>query len=840
MEQVTIKVAEKMSKDELFQKLDTSAKGLSAEEAKKRLEQLGPNALPEKHKSMLIRFFSYFWGPIPWMIEIAAILSLAVKHLTDFFVIFALLLFNAGIGFWQELKASNALDALKAQLALKAKVLRDGKWAEIEAMEIVPGDVVRIKIGDIVPADLKLTEGDYVSIDQAALTGESLPVNKKPDDICYSGTIVKQGQMVGVVSATGADTYFGKTAGLVSSAGATSHFQKAVIHIGDYLIFLSLGLVSVLFLVQLLRGDNVITLIQFALILTVASIPVAMPAVLSVTMAVGALVLSKKKVIVSRLEAIEEAAGLDILCSDKTGTLTQNKLTLGSSVLFKAKDDQELILYASLSSETDTNDAIDLTVVSGMKDKKLLSSFSLKKYIPFDPVRKRTEAILTDANGKEFNTTKGATQVIVNLCKVKGKDLEKANEEVEKFAAKGYKTLGVARKDAGGDWQFLGILTLFDPPREDSAATIALARENGITVKMVTGDNVAIARQISSQLGLGTNIQHVESIFKDDSDIKHPSRKIEQQIETADGFAEVFPEHKYGIVKALQAGNHITGMTGDGVNDAPALKQADFGIAVSGATDAARAAADLILTMPGLSVIINAVSEARKIFERMNSYAMYRIIETIRIMFFVVLAMIFFNFYPITALLIILLAFFNDVPIMTIAYDNTFLNKNPVKWDMKRVLSISTVLGLIGVIETFGILIIAKEYLHLNLLQIQTFIFLKLAVAGHLTLFVTRTKGPFYKKPFPAPSLLWSAVATKVLATLFVVYPLGMITSISWANVALVWGYCILWIFIEDMAKIAMYRHLEHRGIKSHDRFLAVIKQPTHKHHHVYGGHFQG
>ncbi len=825
-----------MNTDALFQKLNTSAKGLPTEEAKKRLEKIGPNALPEKRKSMLIRFFSYFWGPIPWMIEIAAVLSFVVKHWTDFFVIFTLLLFNAGIGFWQELKASNALDALKAQLALKAKVLRDGKWIEIDAREIVPGDMVRIKIGDIIPADLELTEGDYVSVDQAALTGESLPVNKKPGDICYSGTIVKQGEMIGVVSATGADTYFGKTAGLVLNAGATSHFQKAVIHIGDYLIFLSLGLVSILFLVQLLRGDNVITLVQFALILTVASIPVAMPAVLSVTMAVGALALSKKKVIVSRLEAIEEAAGLDILCSDKTGTLTQNKLTLGSSVLFEAKDDQELILYASLSSEIDTNDAIDLTVVSGVKDKKLLSSFSLKKYIPFDPVRKRTEAILTDANGREFNVTKGATQVIMDLCKMNDKDFERANEEIEKFATKGYKTLGVARKDTGGDWQFLGILTLFDPPREDSAATIAKAKENGITVKMVTGDNVAIARQISSQLNLGTNIQRVDAIFKDDSDIKHPSRKIEQQIEAANGFAEVFPEHKYGIVKALQAGNHITGMTGDGVNDAPALKQADFGIAVSGATDAARAAADLILTMPGLSVIIDAVSEARKIFERMNSYAMYRIIETIRIMFFVVLAMLFFNFYPITSLLIILLAFFNDIPIMTIAYDNTFLNKSPVRWDMKKILSISTVLGLIGVIETFGILIIAKEYLHLDLAQIQTFIFLKLAVAGHLTLFVTRTKKAFYKKPFPAPSLLWSAVATKVLATLFVVYPLGMITPISWANVALVWGYCILWIFIEDLAKIAMYRKLEHVGGKAHNRFLAIIKQPTHKHHHMYGG----
>jgi len=349
---------------------------------------------------------------------------------------------------------------------------------------------------------------------------------------------------------------------------------------------------------------------------------------------------------------------------------------------------------------------------------------------------------------------------------------------------------------------------------------------------MVTGDNVSIAREISGQLGLGTNIQRVDSIFKSDDDIKHPGKQIERKIEAADGFAEVFPEHKYGIVKALETQDHITGMTGDGVNDAPALKQADIGIAVSGATDAARAAADLVLTMPGLSVILNAVYEARKIFERMNSYAMYRIIETIRIMFFVVLAMIFYNFYPITALMIILLAFFNDVPIMTIAYDNTYLNKNPVKWDMKRVLSISTVLGLIGVVETFGILIIAKDYMHLSTPQIQTFIFLKLAIAGHLTLFVTRTKKSFLKSPHPSPWVLWSAVGTKALAVLFVVYPMGLITPISWADVGFIVAYCFAWIFIEDWAKMAMYRNLEHGPKKSHLRFLNVVKTPIHPHHH--------
>lgn len=825
MNQLTKEEVEKLSSKELFQKLNTSEKGLANDEAEKRLKEVGPNALPEKHTSLLLKLLSYFWGPIPWMIEIAAILSLIVKHWSDFFIISALLLFNAGIGFWQEVKASNALEALKAQLALKAKVLRNNTWVEIDAVKLVPGDIVKIKIGDIIPADLKLLDGDYLSIDQSALTGESLPITRNSNQTCYSGTIVKQGEMTGIVTGTGVNTYFGKTASLVSKAGATSHFQKAVIHIGDYLIYLSLGLIIILFIIQLLRGDDILSLVQFALILTVASIPVAMPAVLSVTMAVGALKLSKKKVIVSRLEAIEEAAGMDILCSDKTGTLTQNKLTLGESILFNAKTAQDLLLYASLASESDTHDAIDLTVMASLKDPSILSSFSLKKYIPFDPVKKRTEAQLSKDNNT-ISVTKGATQVVIELCKLNENDLKKANEQVLKFASQGFKTLGVAKKENASDWTFLGIITLFDPPRKDAAQTIKNANNNGIKVKMVTGDNLAIASEISSQLGLGKNIKKVDTIFKSDNDINYPNKQIEHLIEAADGFAEVFPEHKYGIVKALQAKNHITGMTGDGVNDAPALKQADIGIAVSGATDAARAAADLILTMPGLSVIIDAVSEARKIFERMNSYAMYRIIETIRIMLFVVLAMSVYNFYPITALMIILLAFFNDIPIMTIAYDNTFLNKTPVKWDMKKVLSISTVLGVIGVIETFGILIIAKEYFHLNISQIQTFIFLKLAIAGHLTLFVTRSKKSFFKKPYPAPVLLWSAIGTKILATLFVVYPLGLITSISWKEVGFIWVYCIIWVFIEDFVKQVLYKRLEHKGSKIHQRFISIIKKP--------------
>jgi len=824
MEQLAREKVEKLNWEELFKKLQSSKDGLSEEEAQKRLKEVGPNSLVEKRKNVLVQFLLFFWGPIPWMIEIAAVLSAIVGHWSDFSVIVVLLFFNAGIGFWQEVKANNALDALKKQLALKAHALRNNKWKEIKAEDIVPGDIIKIRFGDIIPADLKLFAGDYVSIDQAVLTGESLPVNKKIDDFCFSGTIVKQGEMTGLVTATGENTYFGKTAGLVSKAGATSHFQKAVIHIGDYLIYLSLVLVAILFFVQLLRGDDILTLVQFALILTVASIPVAMPAVLSVTMAVGALKLSKKKVIVSRLEAIEEAAGMDILCSDKTGTLTQNKLTLGENILFKAQSDEELFLNASLASEENTNDAIDNTISAAVKDKSSLDSYQLLKYTPFDPVSKRTEAKYSFMD-KETTVTKGATQVIASLCQLSTKESEMMEEDVDNFASRGYKTLGVARKENNDKWLFLGVITLFDPPREDSLETIQKANEFGISVKMVTGDNKAIATEISDQLGMGRNIRKVGNLFDSDEDIQHPGRQLEKQIEAADGFAEVFPEHKFAIINALQGGDHITGMTGDGVNDAPALKQADIGIAVSGATDAARAAADVILTMPGLSVILNAVTEARKIFERMNSYAMYRIIETLRIMLFVVLAMAIYNFYPITALMIILLAFFNDIPIMAVAYDNTFLSKKPVRWDMKKILTISSVLGVIGVIETFGILIIAKQYFNMSVNQIQSFIFLKLAIAGHLTLFVTRTRGSFYKKPYPAPVLLWSAVSTKILATIFVMFPFGLIAPLTLKEVVFIWIYCIVWIFAEDQVKKSIYKRLSHKGNKSHDKFMSVIKR---------------
>lgn len=839
-QQVSSEKAEKMSLESLFETLSSNNDGLSVAEAQKRLGEYGPNALEEKKESPLLKFLAYFWGPIPWMIEVALILSLVVKHWLDAVIIAVLLGFNAVIGFWEEYKASNALAALKKGLALKARVLRGDKWQEVDAVDLVPGDVVRLRLGDIIPADVKLVEGGYISVDQAALTGESLPVNKKVGDIAYSGSVAKQGEMVALVCATGGNTFFGRTAKLVSEAGPVSHFQKAVMRIGDFLIFVAVGLSIILIAVELHRGDPVLELVQFVLILVIASIPVAMPAVLSVTMALGALALSREKAIVSRLQSIEEMAGIDILCSDKTGTLTKNELTLGEPVIFEAKDTEELILAGALASKAENKDAIDLAVINGLKDTSLLESYEQTKFMPFDPVGKRTEGIVKDPQGQITKYTKGAPQVILDMCSVDDRARERADRVVNDMASKGYRTLGVAKSTREGEWHYMGILPLFDPPRDDSADTIAQAKAHGLRVHMITGDNVAIASEISGRLGMGIHIQPASELFKGDVDPSHLNPEAIDKIEKADGFAQVFPEHKYAIVKALQQRGHLVGMTGDGVNDAPALKQADTGVAVSGATDAARAAAALILTAPGLSVIIKAIEVARQIFERMMSYTIYRIAMTIDIMFFVVLAILVFNFTPLTAVMIIVLALLDDIPIMTIAYDNTRIDPQPVRWQMGRVLSISSVLGLLAVAETFGLLLIGWEWLknpewqkwiQMDKPRLQSILFLQLVAGGHLMLFLTRTKKFFFTPPFPSRPLFWAIVGTQVFAMLMCAFG-WLVPELPWGLIGLVWIYNIVWMLIQDVVKVGVYHLMENKG-RHRQRFLKTVNEPLHPHPHV-------
>ena len=889
------KYYEKLPSVQVAAELSTDIdKGLSSEEAKKRLAKYGPNEIPEKEEPLWHRIFRRFWGPIPWMIEIAAILAALVKHWEEFYIILVMLFVNAFLDFYQESKALSAIKVLKQKLAKKATVLRDGKWMEVPAKELVPGDIIKVKIGDIIPADIKIAQvSDYALVDQSALTGESLPVHKKDDDVAFSNTIVKQGEMIGIVVNTGLNTYFGKTVGLVAKAEREqrSHFQKMVIRVGDFLILITIVMIAIIIFYGLKRHENPYELLVFSLVLTISAIPVALPTVLTVTMAVGALNLARRQAIVSRLAAIEELAGMDILCSDKTGTLTKNQMTIAEPYVLENHKNVELFLYAILASRRENNDPIEQPIFEYADEheiNKLAKSFKVTKFVPFDPVRKRTEAVVERANGECLVVTKGAPQVIIGLSDASEFDEEAVNAKVEEFAENGFRTLGVAFKRCEEEkFHFVGLIPLYDPPREDSKEAVAEARAKGVDVKMVTGDNIAVARYIAKILGIGENILDIKELkgqstreyeilaevvskallkvtqpdisaeklkLLTNQIVKEVRRELNEKqlvtgtvkkheseiialIEQANGFAQVFPEDKYFIVDELQKADHIVGMTGDGVNDAPALRKADTGIAVSGATDAARAAADIILLAPGLRVIIDAIKEARITFERMKSYTIFRIAETIRIIIFMTLAIVVFNFYPLTAIMIIVLALLNDIPILAIAYDNTKIRKMPVRWDMHEMLVLSSWLGVAGVASSFLIFYIVMVYLRTHpesafflpdvplwvdmkkpdqwMGFVQSIFFAKMVVAGHGTIYNTRIDDWFFKRPWPSWILFGATFSTRVIGTIIAVYGFGLMTPIGWDWALFMWAYALTWFAFNDVVKMAVLKY--YRKVKGID-----------------------
>jgi len=841
--------------------------GLSESDVKERLEKFGYNEINEKEESWLHRLFRRFWGPIPWMIEVAAILSALVKRWEDFTIIIVLLLVNAIVDFYQESKALNAIAVLKKKLARKAIVLRDGEWDEIDAKEIVPDDIVKIKIGDVVPADVKLLGGaDFLLVDQSALTGESLPVHKKTGDDLYANAIIKQGEMVAKVTATAKNTYFGKTVGLVAKAQneEVSHFQKMVIKVGNFLIFLTLFMIAIIVYHGIETNQPTVELLIFALVLTISAIPVAMPAVLTVTMAIGARALAAKDAIVSRLAAIEEIAGMDVLCSDKTGTLTQNRMSLAQPYVAKGATQEQLMLYAALASKKENQDPLEKPIFDYIEQNHLeskIKTYKLKKFLPFDPIHKRTEGIYEDKSC-ELIFTKGAPQVVIEQSNEEEFDKEAAYKQVEYFASKGFRTIGVAYRNCQEDlYHFIGLIPLFDPPREDSREAIAEAKAKGITVKMITGDNLAVAKYIALLLDIGEKIEDIHTLKGEsveeyiylskilskaiveslqpkvpkeqiDEAVAKIVKKVQKElynmplpkgsvkkheseiialIEEADGFAQVFPEDKYFIVDELQKANHIIGMTGDGVNDAPALKKADCGIAVSGATDAARAAADIVLMAPGLSVIVDAIKESRQIFERMKSYTIFRIAETIRVIIFMTLAIVVYDFYPITALMIIILALLNDIPIMTIAYDNTKLRETPVRWDMKEVFVLASWLGIAGVLSSFLLFWILISYMNLPLALVQSLFFAKLVIAGHGTIYNTRIDDWFFKRPWPSWTLFGATFSSRVAGTIIAVYGFGLMEPIGWEWAGYMWAYALIWFVFNDTVKMAVLKYYRTR-----------------------------
>ncbi|KAL3693138.1 hypothetical protein R1sor_006789 [Riccia sorocarpa] len=806
---------ENIGMEEAFQKLTCTTSGLSTTEATRRLEIFGYNKLQEKSENKLLKFLGFMWNPLSWVMEFAALMSVVFlpkdPDLYDFGGIIGLLLINSTISFIEENNAGNAASALMAKLAPTTKVLRDGLWREMDAALLVPGDIIAIKLGDIIPADSRLLKGDPLKIDQSALTGESLPTTKGPGDNVYSGSTCKQGELQALVIATGMNSFFGKAAHLVDSTNHVGHFQQVLQSIGNFCICsIACGMLVEIVVMYGFQKRRYVDGIHNLLVLLIGGIPIAMPTVLSVTMAIGAHRLSNQGAITKRMTAIEEMAGMDILCSDKTGTLTLNKLTIDKNlieVFEPGMDKEKLILYAARAARTENQDAIDATIIGSLADRRLArEGITEVHFFPFNPTDKRTAITYVDLrDGSWWRITKGAPEQILALAWNKDEIKARVSNIIDKFAERGLRSLAVAFQEvpekgmesAGGPWRFCGLMPLFDPPRHDSADTIRRAMSLGVSVKMITGDQLAIGKETGRRLGMGTNMYPSSVLLPSNSSSKNGSsrsgpkpltmstegvlQEVDELIEKADGFAGVFPEHKYEIVKRLQARKHIVGMTGDGVNDAPALKKADIGIAVDDATDAARSASDIVLTEPGLSVIISAVLTSRAIFQRMKNYTIYAVSVTIRIVLgFLLLTVIWkFDFSP---FMILVIAILNDGTIMTIAKDRVKPSPLPDSWKLREIFATGILLGLY--------------------LATMTVIFFFLANDTN-----------FFSNFFNVGSIrgqkgkLMSAVYLQMVATLLAVYlswDYANMEGLEWGWAGVVWLYSLLTYLPLDPIKFAI------------------------------------
>ncbi|CAL5375373.1 unnamed protein product [Camellia sinensis] len=844
---------EKVPIEEVFEQLKCSREGLSTEEGNNRLQIFGPNKLEEKKESKILKFLGFMWNPLSWVMEAAAIMAIALANgdkkppdWQDFVGIICLLVINSTISFIEENNAGNAAAALMAGLAPKTKVLRDSRWSEQDAAILVPGDIISIKLGDIIPADARLLEGDPLKIDQSALTGESLPVTKNPYDEVFSGSTCKQGEIEAVVIATGVHTFFGKAAHLVDSTNQVGHFQKVLTAIGNFCICsIAIGMLVEIIVMYPIQHRKYRDGIDNLLVLLIGGIPIAMPTVLSVTMAIGSHRLSQQGAITKRMTAIEEMAGMDVLCSDKTGTLTLNKLSVDKNlieVFANGVDKEHVMLLAARASRTENQDAIDAAIVGMLADpKEARAGIREVHFFPFNPVDKRTALTYVDADGKWHRASKGAPEQILTLCHAKEDLKKKVHAIIEKFAERGLRSLAVGRQEVpektkeslGSPWQFVGLLPLFDPPRHDSAETIRRALHLGVNVKMITGDQLAIAKETGRRLGMGTNMYPSASLLGQHKDESIASIPIEELIEKADGFAGVFPEHKYEIVKKLQESKHICGMTGDGVNDAPALKKADIGIAVADATDAARGASDIVLTEPGLSVIISAVLTSRAIFQRMKNYTIYAVSITIRIVFgFLLIALIWkFDFSP---FMVLIIAILNDGTIMTISKDRVVPSPLPDSWKLKEIFATGVVLGgylaLMTVIffwvirdtdffpNKFGVKPIRQ-----NPDEMMAALYLQVSIVSQALIFVTRSRSWSYLER-PGLLLVSAFLVAQLVATLIAVYAnwgFAKIEGVGWGWAGVIWIYSIVFYVPLDVMKFTI------RYILSGKAWVNMIENKT-------------
>lgn len=698
--------------------------GLTSEEALRRIEQYGPNTLPEEKRHPLALFLQKFWAPIPWMLEMIIVMEISLNKFPEALIIFALLLFNASLSFFQEDRAKKALLLLKSRLEVQARALRDGQWKLLSAKELVPGDSILIRMGDIIPADVKIVSG-HLLIDQSALTGESMPVDAEAGKIGYAGSIAKHGEAFATVQATGKNTYFGKTAEIVRIAKAPSHLEKAIFLIIKYLIILDAILVFAVFIYGFHRALPVNDLILFSLLLLVASVPVALPATYTLATAIGSQELIKSGVLVTRLSAIEEAAAMNILCVDKTGTITKNILEISDAHSYSSFTKGDLLFLAGAACEEATQDPLDLAILQSLKNEtSIYSSMHRIGFIPFDPENKYSEAIV-HFSGEEFYVRKGAPSELIQQSGYA--------KDIEKLAENGSRVLAVVFGKKN-ELNPVGLIAFKDQLREDSKQTLQELSDLGIRIVMITGDTAATARSIAKELEIGCKVLLRDEIYKG----------AEGEISKADIIAGVFPEDKFHIISLLQKEGYICGMTGDGVNDAPALKKAEVGIAVSNAGDVAKASASLILTRPGLVDILEAVKTSRRIYQRMLTYTLNKIIKTLEIAFLLGLGLIFFDNFIISQLLIVLLLFANDFMTMSISTDNASYSRKPDKWDIQKLISVGSLFALFTLGLSFLILLYGRDHLLLSLSQLQTLVFLMLVFTGQFTIYLVRERNHFW------------------------------------------------------------------------------------------------
>ena len=790
----------KLSLQETLNILKTSEDGLSADDVKNRLKIYGYNEIKDAKKNPLLQFLKRYWGPMPWLLELSMVLSILLKHYFESIVIFVLLTVNAIIGFLKSRNSQKAVELLKKRLKIKAKVLRDGKWIMADAREIAPGDIISVKLGDLVPADVYILNGD-ISVDESALTGESLPKDLNKSDIIYSSSIVKRGEAKCIAINTGVNTYFGKTVELVKIAKPKSKQEELMMAIVKYMMYLGIAASIVVSTYAVFLHKSILIIMSFIVTFLIGAVPVALPAVLTIVQAVGATDLSKKGVLVTRLDSIEDAASIDIFCFDKTGTITENKLSVKDAVPGSGYSKEDVVKMAALASKVEVMDSIDLAFIKYARDMNInLSGYKQLSYFPFNPKNKWTEAVI-EYKGETFKIIKGAVQKVLAICNMENSVLENINKTVEEFSKKGYRTIAVAKTNGEGANKFIGIMALTDPPRSDSKAMIEEIKSLGIKPIMLTGDSTAIAREIAYDVGIGNNIISASEL--------NGLNKEEQLklIKESNGFAEVYPEDKYKIVKLLQDSGHMVGMTGDGVNDSPALKQAELGMAVSASTDVAKASASIVLTKPGLGEIINSIKISRMTYQRMLTWVINKITKVIEVVGLLTIGFFWLHDIVISLLGMSLLVFANDFVTMTIATDNVKSTKSPNKWNIKNISIASLLLGMFFVAEYLLVIHIGINYFHLRWDRLQTLVMLSLVFNSQFRILIVRERKHFWSS-FPSKNLITVNIITIIVFAMLGIFGI-FVPSINASKVFIILGIAVLAAPCIDFIKFYLFRVFE-------------------------------